>query len=490
MRKRLLSAILGLLILSSVLNSCASDTQEITETSENASADENIQIPAENEEETVPEETALSDGLEDVNMDGYDFRILSCYFNNKNTWEYLIFDEMTGDPVNDQLYEAKQAIEGRFNMKFSVIDPGDDSAAVTAFTTSVTGGDNAFDMHIGKDYKTVDLGIQNLGYNLYNIEQFDFDKPWWPENSVNAFTLCGKLFAASNYASYCGIHWSRVMSFNKDLMDEMQMVYPYDIVREGNWTLDTLYTTIDGTSVDTNGNGSIDKGDTYALMGNGSFYYCLQEAVDLSVYKKDEAGLPYLDLNVDKLDTFVTKMRQIMDPTDYLDESDQYFTQNKTVFSFCQIRDAYNGYRLSDIRYGFLPHPKLDENQENYISCCTDCPWIIPKTVSEDQADIIGTVIEALSCYNYINLLPVYFESALKARLADSPDDSEMLQLIADTRTISFAYSFNKLTFNNVISDCIANGNNRPVASYIKSSQKVAQKMLDNLIKDYESMDQ
>ena len=35
-----------------------------------------------------------------------------------------------------------------------------------------------------------------------------------------------------------------------------------------------------------------------------------------------------------------------------------------------------------------------------------------------------------MSAYNYKNMLPVYLESTLKSRLADEPDDSEMLGII------------------------------------------------------------
>ena len=90
------------------------------------------------------------------------------------------------------------------------------------------------------------------------------------------------------------------------------------------------------------------------------------------------------------------------------------------------------------------------------------------------------SVIEALSCRNYNCMLPVYLESTLKSRLADEPDDSEMLGVIADNRTISFAYSFNKIAFNNIISDCVFS--NVEVASYLKKGEKAAAKTLSKII--------
>lgn len=90
-----------------------------------------------------------------------------------------------------------------------------------------------------------------------------------------------------------------------------------------------------------------------------------------------------------------------------------------------------------------------------------------------------------MACYNYQNVLPIYFDVAMKSRMADQPDDAEMLQLIADTRTISFSYSYG-MYFNNLIGDL--GTSNAEVASYHKKQIKAAQKTLDKMIQSYEDM--
>ena len=94
--------------------------------------------------------------------------------------------------------------------------------------------------------------------------------------------------------------------------------------------------------------------------------------------------------------------------------------------------------------------------------------------------------MEATSCYNYKNVLPAYFEVAMKSRTADSPDDSEMLQIIADGRTISFGFSYG-LTFNDVLRKLIVS--NEELASYYQANQKAAQKVLSTLIDDFNTME-
>ena len=124
------------------------------------------------------------------------------------------------------------------------------------------------------------------------------------------------------------------------------------------------------------------------------------------------------------------------------------------------------------------------ETEEDPLS--DDLPWAIPKTVTDAQVDIIGTVVEALSAKNYAGVLPVYFETVMKARIADSPDDAEMLQIIADGRTISFAMQYG-LEYYNTLKELIVG--NKEVASYYQGKAEAAQNKLDTLIESFDEWD-
>ena len=493
MRTRVLTYILAVLLTAALVCSCVSCAQTTATPDDGQSiagqtvVTDAVPEPEDSETESAPEEVSgPDDGLEDKDFKGYNFRILSCYFNEFETADYIIYDEMTGDMVNDQLYITKQAIEERFNIEMSVIKPGDKDQGKNTFKSSVTAEDDPFDMHIGHDNNTFDLGINGLCYNLLTIEQFDFEKPWWPTRTTNELTVNHKLYAASNYASYAGINMCRILSVNKDLLAEYNIAVPYDTVRAGAWTWDNFYSIVGNIYVDENGNGRKDKGDKFGIIGDNSYYYCIQEDFELSAYKKDENMIPYLDMDIDKVDTYVEKMRTMFNADSYLDVEEQYFATGNAAFVFCQVKDINNYYRDSEVKYGIFTYPKFDENQTEYINCCTDCPWAIPATLKDENKEVVGTVIEAVSCLNYNTLLPLFTETVLKAKLADSPDDSEMVQIIIDTRTISFAYSYNKMQFCNYINDLVSNGSSTGVASYYAKAQKLANKTLEKLVKAFE----
>ena len=325
--------------------------------------------------------------------------------------------------------------------------------------------------------------------DMYSIDQFNFAKPWWPKRMTETLEILGSLYTTSSYLSYMGLDWTRALFINKDIAESLNLALPYDTVREGAWTLDAMIAYVEGTSRDLDGNGKIDTKDQIGFVTGTQTFYCLQESMDIPVYRKDADGNLVLDFDVDRVDTYVTKMRDFMSTDNFLKTSDffgvELFRPGQALLCYGQLGDAYASYRDVAFAYGFLPTPKFDEAQENYINCCTDGPWAIPITVPADHIDIVGTVCEALSCRNYQYVLPAYFETSMKTRLADSPDDAEMLQLIADTRTTSFSYA-NSLTFKNILSDL--ESSSQGVASYFEKQTKIANKMLEKLVGNYEKL--
>lgn len=442
------------------------------------------------EEETVPEETELSDGLPDTNLDGYEFRYYSMLWTDGvHAAHRIMAEDYTGDPVNDALRDSTLYVEERFNCKITVIDGGDAYTMGGNTSNLIASGDNAFDVAVGHDGTMMGLAKQGMFYNLKNVEQFDFEKPWWlPSMELE---LCGKMYLASSYLSFTNIHWTRAIMVNKNIMTELNVEIPYDTVREGTWTLDKMCSLTENTYSDLDGNGKKTDKDRIGLCTGVETLYCLQESLDLGAYTAQADGTRTLDLDLERVDTALGKLRAIFNTDNCTYKTNSAFTSEifKTgtaMMVLGQIGDAYDIYRDSDFTYGFLPCPKYDELQENYINGCTDLPWAIPKTVTAEQVDIIGTIVEATSCYNYKNVLPAYFEVAMKSRTADSPDDAEMLQIIADGRTISFGFSYG-LTFNDVLRKLIVS--NEELASYYQANQKAAQKILDKLIEDFNTME-
>ncbi len=473
-RSRFTALLLALLMLASSAVSCSDG--DVAETNETES-----ETAAESTEEPAETDAYISDSLDSPNFDGYDFRIHQA----RKAGEYVTAIEYTGEPINDALFESKCYIENRFNVNVVLYDNMDPDPAFTAVRNSITAQDNSFDITIANDGNTFDLAVQGYLYDLNQIPQFDFDQPWWPKNVVDTITVNGKLYCASNYLSYQGLHWTRAIIVNKDIAEKYNLEIPYDAVREGNWTFDMLHSYVSQTGEDINGNGKIDEDEPAGLTGSN--FYALQEAADLPIYRHNEDGSIYMDIDVERIDKYVELCRKLTDTTFYFtintDGHGQVtFNKGKTFMAYSEIGGAYDKYKDSDFRYGFLSSPKLDEFQTEYINCCTDQPWGVAVCVEDEQAEIIGYICEAMSCYNYNKVLPVYFEASMKARIADQPDDSEMLQLIRDTRALGFAFAYD-MDLGDIFKHI---GKNQNAASYLARYQKAGTRMLDRFLEKFE----
>jgi len=162
----------------------------------------------------------------------------------RNAAEYLTYTEgITGSLINDELCRSKMYVEDRFNVNISYINAGtNDSTFYDAVKNSILSNNDDFDIVIGHDNTMANLSREGMFINLYDIEQFDFTKPWWPAGPLESMTVNNRAYLASNYMSYCGLHWTRAILFNKeyakDYMIDVEELY--NIVNDGEWYFETL----------------------------------------------------------------------------------------------------------------------------------------------------------------------------------------------------------------------------------------------------------
>ena len=107
--KKTVTLVLLLSLLLPLIVSCGEQADQtnaadepVSSAVEAGASDPGGETPAEPETEAETENPILEDGLGDLDLNGYDFRILSCFYNDLDTWRYLLCDELTVIPLNDQ----------------------------------------------------------------------------------------------------------------------------------------------------------------------------------------------------------------------------------------------------------------------------------------------------------------------------------------------------------------------------------------------------
>lgn len=237
---------------------------------------------------------------------------------------------------------------------------------------------------------------------------------------------------------------TRVFFFNKTMLDDMHIEYPYQMVYDGSWTLDALNSITKQGYKDLNGSSTQNDADQYGIV-NFNYYYCFLEPFNLEPYVENNGELVY-EFDLDRNQTIVEKFYSLLfGEGGHVFETNAdcrpAFTENRAIFVYDQLGAAVSSYSQSEIIYGILPMPKLDENQAVYYSGCTDRPLAVPITASS-HLDKTGLIIEALSAEGYRQVFPAYFEEALKVRYADQTDDAKMIDIVNENVILSFTYMY------------------------------------------------
>ena len=395
----------------------------------------------ENGETTTSAETDPAYVYPELDCGGDEFTIL----NLENVWDmytYLDQESMTGEIIDDAVYERNRFLEDKFKFKMNIVEVKIDELA-GKIQTSVSAGDDTYDVAYARGSNVAGLVSSGLCKNFYDVPGLQLDKPWWNQSVVEEASIGDdKLFFALNDFSLCAFDLVWSIFFNENMMTELGKDMPYDTVRDGKWTIDSFNTMLKwGTNL--NGDDSFAFSyDNKSVYGFTSFYRICEAMIigagNRLVIKNDK-GVPALSIENDRFYTTAEKLAKIFGTEgDYIEANqdgikyDKIFMAGRALFYGGEVK-ASGIFREMEDSFGILPLPKYDENQENYVGWMNfDVPtMIIPATISEPER--VGTILDALSYLSYTDVLPAYYKVRVSQKSLRNDDSIEMLGIIRDS---------------------------------------------------------
>ena len=139
-------------------------------------------------------------------------------------------------------------------------------------------------------------------------------------------------------------------------------------------------------------------------------------------------------------------------------------------------------------KYGILPLPKFDENQEGYHTNAWDqfSVFGIPLTIADADKDMTGIIFEALCAESYKTVFPAYYDQALKSRYSAEPATAEIIDLIMAGRKLEFTFQFGEqLSSLPYLFRQMLGSNSTDIASTYKTRQKALNKVMEKMIGTY-----
>ncbi len=432
--------------------------------------------------ETEPEEE--SSPVVERNFEGYNFRFLNG--NTSYAHNELIITEDTAENLDSAIFHRNLKVEDRFNIKLSEVitySPQED------YSADIVAGDYSFDIALLRMEWAFPAVIHNQTVNWGTIPNIDLTADYWVQDSVKTFSLLNNVYFAVSAFDITHFDSTRAFCFNKNIVEKLMLESPYDLVRNGTWTLDKYYDMCMGVASDANGNGQWDKDDMYGTSVGGDNTYgnvyinTLTTGIGsiLSI-GKDENDLPYFNLDEEYYMDRILKVLEMMKSRhEGLIGGD--FKKSTALFYNSLITNMVADFRDMEDEFGIIPTPKYDEEQQEYINL-GGSPFFMVVPITSDDLDRTGAIMEGLA-YDSLGLVDVaYYETLLQRKFSRDRESGDMLDLIFST--LQYYHPLANGYLNSPLADGLIWSSTNKVASYFAGVKKTINSEIEKAVQTYQ----
>lgn len=340
--------------------------------------------------------------------------------------------------------------------------------------------------------------MENYLVNVYEIDTFDFNKPWWNADMIKSLSIGEKLYILAGDIHLMLNEATWVMAFNKRIVNNLNFESPYDIVTSGNWTLDKQIEMSHNAVADLNGDGEMSADiDQFG----GTLYINptpMMISAGVDFLSKDSNNLPVYSGMTERDFSIYTKIvENIYSSGDYairgktkgVPDNDFWtdvFKQGNALF---MIEPNGSLKRLRDMEdeFGIIPFAKYDESQINYISLVAHYSAVMGIPATNTNLNRTGVILEQLGALSHRDMRSVYFDIILTGKYSRDNESEKMLDLIFETRIFDLmsVYRWGNLidTLNSQ-----ANSLKTDIVSAVESVKPTVESAIEKTINFYSSL--
>lgn len=425
-------AISLLLLCSIILAGCGQTADTQNDTTKSDTQTDTITDTAELSD--LEKRQLVSDDLPEKDFGGREFNIIS-----RTNFTYEFDAEQSGDVLDDAIYNRNRKVEERFNVDIITHPYGEGNAAnvLEAADKSIMAGDDAYQLLSAYTYKSAPGSVNGNYANWYDMPYVNFDKPWWSNGFIDEASVNGKVYIATGDLSLLFSEVTLCILFNKGLAEDLKLGDLYQTVRDGDWTLDLMEQYCAAASSDLNGDGVMDDSDRWGLGINTYTHIdCFLYAFEVPVTTRNSEGIPEITINCSRMIDVVDKLYSFL-----IDSGDVYIYQHPTdsfapgmfesnlgLFMTTWLGNCAN-LREMDTDFGIIPYPKFNSEQDDYCTYYLDrtSSFLVPVTADRE---FVGIITEAMAAESYKQVIPAFYETALKTKYARDNESQEMIDLI------------------------------------------------------------
>lgn len=353
--------------------------------------------------------------------------------------DLIIPDDTTPTVIADDMREAVATVEEKLDISI-ITKKTDPDTMLDSLKASVRSGDYYADIvmlpqsYIGA-YVAADAVI-----NLRSLPGFDTNPGYIYPSALSAGTGGDSVYAVAGPASLDADSLSCVY-FNKSIISSLGLESPYDLADRGEWTKDKYAEYANAVS-------TLSGEETYYSYGSQNTTPYLADLFFFAfggILTESNIGYyPVLSLNGDASAACVESVKGAVNlPSAYGSslESIDAFLSGKMLFLVDRL-STMSSLANASFDWGLLPLPKVDSEQENYISLSyyEDAMFFAGAATATDY-EACADVISALNINSYGYKNDAYILNASYYYLRDNRSMT-MLSYILSNPIYDFAYSF------------------------------------------------
>jgi len=488
--KTALALLLAALTLSStVLASCAEKNDEAAVTT--------------NASEVVTEEGEttrhMPDIPEDTDFEGADFLFLTSGESDDNGADWITYDvwveQADGDTVTDAVFDRNLKILEKLNINITETKSPNGQTILSMAQRSVAAQSDDYDAIMTGIGPGGTLAQSGYVYDLFQVPYMELSNEWWDQKGVEELAIGGKLYWATGDITVIDNDATWVLMFNKNLISNLNLESPYDLVWEDRWNFEIFHEMIVAGSADLDGNGAprFNK-DRFGFVTTTNSGEGLLFASGERITVLDSDGFPMDAINQDRLSQVVEfsgsfyadRFKTLTTFNAGVDtvQTRQVFEQDRGLF-YGEVLQCVTRMRAAETNFGLIPWPKFDESQEEYYNMAHSTATkgvVIP--VTQLDIETAGIVLEYMAGISMYTLTPAYYDIALTTKQLRDVESGEMLDIILASRVYDLGYVYDWGAMASSMFDLIRNGKTGVASNYAKH-QKPFQRAMDKTIDAY-----
>lgn len=461
--RRFLSLILMLAMILPVMAACGIEPSSSAVSGETTAA-QTTTAENEQQDDNEPDKSHFSEELAALDYDGTTISVISRsdlpIARGDRDWKAMdvLVEELTGEVINDALYNRNAAVEKILNVNIEQTVVEDNHKLYDAVEEMINSGEDTYDIISGTISVDSSLIYDGFVHNLYSngINTYlNADNPWWAQHWIESAELDGKLYTITGAAALSLYRNAYAIFYNKTFGEELGREDLYEVVERGDWTIDYCTEVIAGIRRDITGDGGCGEGDEFGMYIND---YCdmFWSAFDMNMLKKSDDG--WFEVAVEDKDKIFTAFDKIFslvhkNPSAYKVSdgwgfriSSDVFALGNTYITAIPLKHTESiHFRGMYDEYGIIPLPKFDKEQEDYYTYSGDqyTMFMIPRTARNPEMS--GAVLEAMACESYNSVLPTYFDFALRGRYVEGSQEKRVLDKIIENIDVDSSWIYGEV---------------------------------------------